>query len=303
MRATVRCPGTCGELVQGTLNDTHFLITCPVNLYSEVTVELTPGNSRISGLSNRPKTEMAVRQTLDCLGLPEYGAEVIVASNLPEGKGMASSTADIAAACLAAARAAGKDVNPDRVGDIALSVEPSDGVMHPGIWMFDHVTGSIRSKVGNALPLTIIALDLGGKVDTVAFNARTDLPAKNRAKEGQIWAAVEMVRRGIEQRDPSLVGQGATISARANQDTLHKPELEEVLAYATGFGAVGVNVAHSGTLIGVIFPEGHNGQVLAERMARRFPKLERVYTLELVDGGLEVVSREEHRHGGISACL
>lgn len=301
MRATVRCPGTCGELVQGTLDGANFLITCPVDRYSQVTIELVRGTDRIRGFDGRPKTGAAVRRVLDELGLPEYGAEAVVTSTLPKGKGMASSTADIAAACLAAALAAGRVLTPARIADLALAVEPSDGTMYPGIWMFDHVTGRTRRWLGNAPPLTIIALDTGGIVDTLAFNARTDLADKNRAKEGEIRTAVEMVCQGIAKGDACLVACGATISARANQAILYKPELEEVLAYSAELGAYGVNVAHSGTLIGVLFPRSDDCRRKADMLSRRFPGLENVFLMELINGGLEVIE-PENRQGGIWVC-
>jgi uncharacterized protein involved in propanediol utilization len=45
--ATVRAPGACGELAQGVIEGIHFLVTCPVDFYSRVKVDLYsdgPGN-------------------------------------------------------------------------------------------------------------------------------------------------------------------------------------------------------------------------------------------------------------------
>ena len=38
--ATVRAPGVCGELVQGMLEDVYFLVTCPIDFFARVKVEL-----------------------------------------------------------------------------------------------------------------------------------------------------------------------------------------------------------------------------------------------------------------------
>ena len=65
--ATVAVPGTCGELVQGVVDGTSFLVTCPVNLYSTVSVELYHGRRFVSGPASCPKTAQAVRRTLDYL--------------------------------------------------------------------------------------------------------------------------------------------------------------------------------------------------------------------------------------------
>ena len=106
MKATVRCPGSCGELVQGTDAGINFLVTCPISLYSTVTVDLAPDGTTVPEAG--AKTREAVRRTLEYLRLPVADYSVDVQSELPAGKGMASSSADISAACLATALAAGR---------------------------------------------------------------------------------------------------------------------------------------------------------------------------------------------------
>ena len=96
MKAIVRCPGSCGELVQGTAAGMNFLVTCPVTVYSQVSVELS--TERKTDLQAGDKTLQAVRRTLEYLGLPWQNVEVRIESDLPLGKGMASSSADISAA-------------------------------------------------------------------------------------------------------------------------------------------------------------------------------------------------------------
>lgn len=43
----VKVPGTCGELWQGVLDGTHLLITCPVNIYSYIKINIDGSSSRI----------------------------------------------------------------------------------------------------------------------------------------------------------------------------------------------------------------------------------------------------------------
>jgi uncharacterized protein involved in propanediol utilization len=97
-QATVVALGTCGELVQGFVDGTHFLVTCPVNLYSRVSVALYPGEPTIMGPKDCPKSRAAVQATLAYLGKQNLAAKFVVCSSLPRGKGMASSSADGAAA-------------------------------------------------------------------------------------------------------------------------------------------------------------------------------------------------------------
>lgn len=249
--AKVRVPGSCGELVQGTINGQNFLITCPINIFAEVTVTPAAGESRLVG---GEKTRQAVERTLAYLAYPEQALEVVSQSSLPQGKGMASSSADISAACAATAACLNRFLSADEIADIALAIEPTDGVFYPGIVMFDHVHGRVRRRLGSPPPLLIAIFDTGGEVDTLYFNRRSDLAMLNAQKEPIVRQAVDMVIKGLATGDCSLIGQGATLSAVANQTILFKPDLPKIIEVSANFGAAGVTVAHSGTVLGVLFP-------------------------------------------------
>ena len=124
-------PGTCGELAQGMLDGILCMVTCPIDVYSTATVELSPGESGISAPADSPKARRAVSATLDYLGAAGMEARLSLDSRLPRGKGMASSTADVAASITATGAALGRELSPAQVAEIALGVEPSDGVMFP----------------------------------------------------------------------------------------------------------------------------------------------------------------------------
>ena len=294
MKATVSCPGSCGELVQGTADGVNFLVTCPVNLYSRVCVSLSPGKDQQQQPDS--KTWEAVRRTLEYLGERAEVADVQVSSQLPVGKGMASSSADISAACMAAALAAGREIDTAVIGDIALSIEPTDGIFLPGITLFDHVHGHTRRCLGQPPALLAAIFDVGGEVNTVDFNQRSDLAALNRQKEPQVLEALQLVERGIRNADCSLIGAGATLSALANQSILRKPSLEQIIEVASSFGAVGVNAAHSGTVLGVLFDPAAADEIEAciGKICREFPEIEYFRTTRIVSGGLSVLEAPLH---------
>jgi len=287
MQGMARANGTCGELVQGKIEQLNFLVTCPVNIYSVVKVTLnTSGIIRVD--KNLSKVRMAVERTLRFFDRPETGAEVSVSSSIPPGKGMASSTADIAAACAAVAAALGTFLTPPEIAAIALSIEPTDGIMFAGITMFDHVQGKVARVLGKAPELDIVIVDLGGSVDTVLFNANLELDKMNRLKEHRVISALEKLERGLISGDCRLLGEAATESAFANQHILYKPELEELYEISRQAGGIGVNVAHSGTVVGLLFDSGQNlagkaMRLLAEKGFRNF------FKTELTDGGVEVL--------------
>jgi L-threonine kinase len=285
MKVKVRAPGSCGELVQGTLEGKNFLITCPIDLFSEVTIQMDT-----QAVAAGDKTFEAVKRTWAYLGVSFERFAVKAESALPRGKGMASSSADISAACQAAALCAGRNLTPDEIADIALGIEPTDGIFFPGIVMFDHVGGLTRKLLGCPPPMSVAVFDVGGEVDTLQFNLRSDLACLNRAKEPQVRKAVDLVTRGIASGDCALIGQGATLSALANQSILTKPCLPTIIDIIGRYGAAGVNTAHSGTVIGILFAGGSpeiGACVNAVRTA--CPELSFLGVSRLIAGGLTIM--------------
>ena len=294
MRVKVKVPGSCGELVQGVSKGTNFLITCPVNLYS--TIELS--SCRETAKNDLTKVELALEKTFRYLNTEPADYQVRLFSDLPRGKGMASSSADISAACQAAALWSGNRLSADEIADIALTIEPTDGVFYPGIVMFDHLYGQLRQPLGPPPALDILVLDAGGEVDTLQFNRRQDLRQLNEAKEEQTAQAAAWVIQGIKTGDSELIGKGATLSALANQSILPKPCLPEVISIAQSYGAVGVNVAHSGTVLGILFPpalrEFQAGCLQAVQCA--CPAVRYLTTVRLIAGGQSMEAGEEEAY-------
>ena len=293
MMGIARAPGTCGELVQGKTEGTNFLVTCPVDIYSVVTVKLN-NSGKVTDTNNLPKVRLAVEKTLALAGCSELGAEVSVSSKIPHGKGMASSTADISAACAAVSQALEIDISEWDIAGIALSIEPTDGLMFPGITVFDHIEGKIARVLGPAPAIEAVILDLGGTIDTVGFNASIDLDIQNRLKEHKITVAMEKIESGLTTGNMELIGQAATLSAFANQHILYKEELDEIYSLCKRAGGLGVNIAHSGTVIGLLF-ESPDASVLGSALADRAVFLlkeagfNKMYRAKIINGGVDVL--------------
>lgn len=285
LTATVHLPGSCGELVQGSYNGTPFHVTCPIDMYSSITVRLFSGGGSVTGPEHAAKAVEATHLTLRHLGRADLDAQLSIDSPLPPGKGMASSTADVAGSIIATGLALGRRLTPTEVASIALSVEPSDGTFFPGIVVFDHREGKMHLDLGLPPPIEIVVLDFGGEVDTIAFNQQ-DRSAILCRLEPQAQRALELVRQGLALSRPDLIGEGATLSALANQEILYKPQLEPVLALARQVNALGVNVAHSGTVIGVLLdPQQHDVKRVGAFLRRNLPDMEDMYFASLVGGG------------------
>ena len=287
--ATVRAPGVCGELAQGVIEGIHFLVTCPVDFYSRVKVDIYSDGPGVEAPQDCDKAAAAVRRTLFHLKNAKVRAKLTINNPIPRGKGMASSSADLAAAIAATGLALGEEISPYQIAQIALSIEPTDGIMIPGVALFDHRAGIIRESLGPPPPMEIVALDLGGTVDTVQFNM-VDRFQRWQSVDEQTGEALRLLRRGIEEQDPALVGRGASISAEASQTVLAKPRLAEVKEFAESVGAVGVNVGHSGTIMGVLLDaRERRGKSTYHKALSAFPDAESVYHFRLLGGGVQQV--------------
>ena len=262
------------------------MVTCPIDMYSVATVEVSRGDGGAYGPENSPKAVQAVEATLDYLKETEIDVRLWLDSCLPRGKGMASSTADVAAAVVATASAVSQELCPNEIAGIALGVEPSDGVMFPHIALFDHREGRIAKTLGQPPPMWVVVLDFGGSVDTLEFN-KVNKDNVLRNLEPDMQEAVALIENGIRLADPIRIGQGATRSAIANQQLLFNPHLEAVFELSSRASSVGVNVAHSGAVIGMLFPDD---QLVVERAAalarRELPDLKSALCRRIVSGGV-----------------
>ncbi|WP_159442873.1 GHMP family kinase ATP-binding protein [Selenihalanaerobacter shriftii] len=289
MKATVKAPGTCGELVQGTIDNINFHVTCPINKYSYVTVELASHMQETICKQELPKTVQAVNKTLDYFGIDNLKAIINVRSELITGKGMASSTADITAAILATVVALGEEISSEELTKLALSVEPTDGVFYDGIVLFDHVSGKLYRYLGQISGLSILMVDLGGKIDTLQFNSRNDLKELNKDNEPLTKQALKLIEEGINKQNLDLVGKGVTLSSKANQNILPKKNFNKFLSLTNLEGVLGLNVAHSGTLLGILYDAKQiRVNKIEDKVKKRIGHFN-MEQLKLINGGLTII--------------
>ncbi len=291
--ATAKVPGACGELVQGYIDGRHFHVTCPIDFYSTVRVELLPGSGRVVAPADCPKARRAVEAALAHLRRVDVDAKLSIESPLPREKGMASSTADVVGAIKATAAALGKGLAPGDVALLAVSIEPSDGLMLEGIALFDHRTASLMESLGAPPPMRILILDFGGEVETLSFNA-VDRSAQLAARESKWREALSLVRDGLRRGEAALIAQGATLSARTHQEIVPHPHFTDALAFAKKVDALGVNIAHSGTVIGLLFDDDAARVTRAEADARAtLIALQKTYATRLI--GVQPMRRATSR--------
>ena len=249
MAYLVTSPGSCGEFIQGYADGTSFMVTCPINRYS-----CAISNFAGEGDFLPQKAKEAVIHTLKYIHHENDDVSIKLKSNIPRGKGMASSTADISAVCQATALNFGVRLSNLEIARIALAIEPSDATFFNGIVEFDYRYGKVIREIGNAPDMQILIYDCGGEIDTMAFNSRNDLPELQKKNEAEIIKAMELFKEGMKKKSLNLIGEASTISAFANQTILYKKELDGFHEAGMHVGGKGIICAHSGTVLGLILP-------------------------------------------------
>src|SRR5262245_42359774 len=171
--------GTFGELLQGALpgpgeadGEGRFLVTLPIARWSSARFSFRPPGSGLSvSPPSKTKAERLAHALLSELGYPADGS-LALHTSIPEGKCLAGSSADLVATARAIMAVVDRTVSARRLGAMLAAIEPTDGVMYPGIVAFDHRLGAHLQTLGRLPALQVVAVDQGGAVDTVAFNRR-----------------------------------------------------------------------------------------------------------------------------------
>ncbi|HEU0053828.1 MAG TPA: hypothetical protein VFQ39_11655, partial [Longimicrobium sp.] len=249
----------------GTLE--HGLVTLPCSLFhararfrplrsGPLTVE--PGD--------RPRARTAARLTLDALGRAGWGGSLRIESNIPLRWGCGSSTADVLATIRAVADAFGATLEPAWIPRISVPSETaSDSLMFAPerAVLFAQRRGSVLQDLGGPLP----------PVRVLGFNTEMDRGVETLSLPPIQYSAWEveafrpmlgLLRRAVAQQDPELLGRVATASTVITQRHRPKRHMHRLLRLAREAGAVGVQVAHSGTVAGFLFAPDANAAARVE---------------------------------------
>ncbi|MDI3508244.1 MAG: L-threonine kinase [Clostridiales bacterium] len=291
---TAICPGSCGELMQGIIGGRELLVSYPINRYSEITVR--SGDSSKTYSTSCRKILHTAKAVLEYLNIPvnKLGTfEIIRRSSLPLGKGMSSSTADIGATAAAVAAFFGYELTSDEIAAMAASIEPTDGILYEDLMLFDSVNGEAVEMIGPVPPLKVLVLEGIGLVDTICFH-------KKRSYVPVIDAAYDALCSGVSAGDWAVMGNAAIMSARLYQSVLPKPYLDDIIDIAMRKGAYGVNVAHTGTALGIIMDTDTDERALVEALRTRgiLEFYGQHYVVRMVKGGPRIISQPKRHKSG-----
>lgn len=244
--------GTFGELLQGHLleHNSDFLVTLPIARYSYATFTSEPARAAITTFpQQKQKSQLLARLLLEYYHLPQ-GGNLMISSELPIGKGLASSSADLVATARAIEMCFEITIPLDMLQRFMATIEPTDGVMYPGVVSFYHRRVQLHALLGSLPPLTVVSIDEGGELDTIQFNR---LPRTfTQANRQEYHALLDTLSTAVRRQDLQVIGQIATHSALLNQKLNPKRTLNDLIAICQEVDGLGVVVAHSGTCLGLL---------------------------------------------------
>jgi uncharacterized protein involved in propanediol utilization len=258
-----------GELLQGMFENGdglhRGLVTLPCEVFgSETTFEIDFDSPVVTvEPAQKTKARRAAELTIIECGGKGYGGRLKVSSDIPICLGLGSSTGDVISTIRAVASAHKICLTAKAIAELAVQAElASDSTMYGNrAVLFGQREAIVIEDFGGSLPpLVVLGFNTdstGMGVDTIAFP-----PAEYHWKEVKAFQFLRgLMRKAISSQDPALIGTVASASARINQRHLPKPRFDEMERLAEDVEALGLQVAHSGTVAGLLFdPRSHHTQ-------------------------------------------
>ncbi|MFI3126617.1 kinase [Streptococcus suis] len=236
------CPGSCGELFQGVKDGQEFLLTYGINRKSYARL-----------IREVEETEFAigekVNKVLEQLAPLKDGWKLEKKSTLPIGKGMSSSTADMLVGLQALAVFQNRYLTAEELTTFCCQIEPTDSIAFADWTVINPLSGQILFQTDWKPELYVYILEPRKTEWTVELARMTECPTYP-VQASQ--ALLDNFKEACRSKNEVLLGQIATTSALLNNTRLPKPYLADIISLVNQIGLLGVNVAHSGTVVGIL---------------------------------------------------
>ena len=287
-------PGSCGEFFQGRIGNDNLLISCPINRFSTVSASIKKDFIGIKTNKKLTKSLLAVEKILKRFNQKKIGLELEFQSELLSAKGMGSSTADIAAAVSAVMILLNDKINWKLLKEILISIEPTDSTPWPGLSLFDYRQGEILQPLGLPPALDILIFSEKGIVDTIKFNKNLDSAKINyNEHENKLKESIKMIKEGVIKREAEKIGSASIISAKLHQQIYERSYLEAIISLIKkNNGVYGLNIAHSGTVFGILVNKNRNYFNLIQEINHKFKEINYLYRAEVVGGGIRIEEKK-----------
>lgn len=248
MEFTTKYPGSFGEVLQGRVQNRDVLLSCPVNVYTNVKI------SESTSPSDKFKWQKAAKFLDNILTKWDYknyvdSLDIQISSHIPYGKGMASSTADLCGVYSCLLKMFKKEFNEQELIEQCIKIEPTDSIIFNEATIFDYKKGLYKEKIGSYFKYNILAFEGENIVDTVEFNSKK-LPDLSNADD-----LFEILKKAIQEKNLEKLSYVSTESIIRNQKRLYYDWIKDVINVKNETCGLGIIGAHSGNVLGIIYED------------------------------------------------
>ncbi len=249
-----------GEILQGVFyceklqEYVYGLTTLKCNLFSSRVMFIPNSNGKINVMPTiNKKAKKAAELMIGYLN-KNTGGDIFVQSNIFPKLGFGSSTADVLSTMLAISDMFEAEVSEDVLANLAVKSETaSDSIMYSNDVLFAQKKGIVIEQFKRKLPKMIV-LGFDEAPENDGFDTLSMKPLQYSLHEKEEFKKLRLLlSESAEKQDVNLLGEVATRSALINQKYYPKKNLKKILRIKEEKGAVGVQISHSGDLVGLIW--------------------------------------------------
>jgi uncharacterized protein involved in propanediol utilization len=242
-----------GEIAQGRrIDGEDYLVTLPVDLWSRCTVayESIGGPSRVE--ATLCKSRRVAERLLHELGRTRgVRLRIQIERNIPVGKGLSSSTADMLAVLRACQALFGVVFSDRFISRLFTAIEPHDALHYATCVAYNHRRGRLLHRLDYVPDFRIVAVDAGGQVCTKTYNRNLDF---NEGLIADYERLYDRTVRAFATRDDRAIADCARRSTELHVRRTGNPFLARLLALTERTDVLGILTTHSGTCGGCLLP-------------------------------------------------
>ncbi|MBG9980114.1 hypothetical protein HZY91_03290 [Facklamia sp. DSM 111018] len=287
-----KTPASCGEIVEGAIGTKAFLSAYPINCYSHITISKSSNGTRTPLPS---KCQNLLKILSKEWGIPYQEIEnlmIEIDSQIPVGKGMGSSTADLSGLAKSIACWFGLEVSDETIFQLCIQVEPTDNIIFNHLTLVDFLSGEIYGKYQAYPQFDLLCLESTEIISTVSYYQSSiyqQWMKDNYLKYQHLYDDYSQILSGPLRL--SDLGELAIQSAKLNQHLRAKPLFKEILSIRKTKGIKGINIAHSGSVIAIWYDPALQTSLSLTKMLKEIDGLTDTYQInhyKTVKGGSEI---------------
>lgn len=250
-----------GEILQGVFySDFHKdyvygLTTFKCNLYYSKASFIKDENSNkiVVYPKHKFKAQEAAEKIVDYCKL-SIGGSIEIHSNIIPKLGYGSSTADVLSTIRSITNLIELDLKEEVIAKLAiLSEGASDSIMFKEEVLFAQRKGVVLDTYNKRFP-AYVSLGFSHDSSDDGFDTLSMKPLRYSRRERLDFQELRtLLFHAFNNQDISMLGEVATRSALINQRYYPKSNLHEIIKICNKYDAVGVQVSHSGSLVGIIW--------------------------------------------------